>query len=66
MAAATRTYDTGEVAALLGVSPWLIYQQVRAGSCPLPHIKLGRRLLFPKAAIDRLLDCQHDPGPAVQ
>jgi predicted DNA-binding transcriptional regulator AlpA len=46
-AATNKTYDASEVAALLGVSPWLIYQQVRAGSCPLPHIKLGRRLLFP-------------------
>jgi hypothetical protein len=37
---------------------------VRAGSCPLPHIKLGRRLLFPRAAIDRLLDGECNPEMA--
>jgi excisionase family DNA binding protein len=38
-----------ETAELLGVSRWLVQQAARRGE--LPHIRLGRRILFPQAAV---------------
>jgi excisionase family DNA binding protein len=62
MAAATYTAD--ELAERLGVSSWAVYQAVRAGSPPVPVIRVGRRVLFARAAVDRLLglpDLQEAP-----
>lgn len=42
-----------EAAALLGVSRNLAYQMARQGQ--LPVIKFGRRLLVPKAALEKML-----------
>jgi excisionase family DNA binding protein len=53
MAAATYTAD--ELADLLGCSSWALYQSVRRGDCPFPPIRVGRRIVFPKAVVDRLL-----------
>lgn len=50
-----RTYDAGQVADLLGVSTWAIYESVRRGECPVDPIRVGRRLVWPRAAVDRLL-----------
>ena len=41
-------------AALLGVSEDSVYQKVRAGE--LPHKRLGRRIIIPRAALERWLD----------
>lgn len=49
------TYCTAEVAQLLGVSEWSLYQSVRRGDPPITPIRVGRRLVWPKAAVDRLL-----------
>ena len=49
------TIDAEELAALLGVSTWGIYQAVRRGDCPIPPIRVGRRVVFSRAAVDRLL-----------
>ncbi len=39
--------SVAEAADLLGVSQWLVLQQVRRGS--IPHKRVGRRILFPRA-----------------
>ena len=59
--AATVTVE--ELAELLGVSSWAVYQACRSDSCPVPPIKVGRRIVFPKAAVDRLLGLE-EPDPA--
>lgn len=41
------TMDVAEAAELLGVSPWLVLQQIRQGN--LPHKRFGRRILIPRA-----------------
>lgn len=51
----TLTYNAREVADLLGVSEWSIYQSVRDGACPVDPIRVRRRLVWPRAAVDRLL-----------
>ena len=46
-------YTVPEVAKMLGINRNLGYEMARTGQ--IPTIKLGRRLVCPKAAIDRLL-----------
>lgn len=48
-----RTYDVEEAAKLLGIGRNAAYDAARRGE--IPTIKMGRRLLVPKAALDRLL-----------
>jgi excisionase family DNA binding protein len=48
-----RTYTINEVARALGVNRNSAYQAARAGE--LPVIKIGRRLLVPKVAFERML-----------
>lgn len=54
------TYTAAEVAALLGVSEWGIYQAVRNGTIPFQPIKIGRRLVWPRAIVDRALGLSGD------
>ena len=42
------TMDVAEAALLLGVSPWLVLQQIAKGN--LPHKRFGRRILIPRRA----------------
>ena len=42
------TMDVAEAAVLLGVSPWLVLQQIAKGN--LPHKRFGRRILIPRRA----------------
>jgi predicted DNA-binding transcriptional regulator AlpA len=51
-----KTYNAKELADELGVSVSSIYQSVKDGDCPVPPIKVGRRLVWPKATVDRLLE----------
>jgi predicted DNA-binding transcriptional regulator AlpA len=66
----TATYSAEQFADLLGVSPWSIYQSVKSGTCPIDPIRVGqRRLVWSKAAVDRLLGLdthENDPdtGPS--
>jgi len=48
-----RTYTVEEAGRLLGLSRNTAYARATDGS--LPTIRFGRRLLVPKAALDRLL-----------
>lgn len=47
------TLTVEEAAARLGLSRWSAYNLAKNGE--LPTIKLGRRVLVPKAALDKLL-----------
>ena len=47
------TLSVEEAAQALGISRAFAYESVRRGD--IPHIKIGRRLLVPKLALDRLL-----------
>jgi len=57
----TRTLSTAEFADLLGVSEWALYESVRRGDPPIPPIRVGRRLLWSRAAVDALLGEDSDP-----
>ena len=48
------TYTIDEVARALGVNRNSAYQAARVGE--LPVIKIGRRMLVPKAAFERMLE----------
>lgn len=49
------TLSTEEFARLLGVSPWTLYSAVKTGVPPIAPVRVGRRLLWPRAAAERLL-----------
>jgi len=46
--------NVNEAAKLLGLSRGSAYQACLTGQ--IPHIKIGKRILIPKAALDRLLE----------
>lgn len=50
---ATLTAD--EFAELLGVSRDSIYDACRRGDCPVEPIRVGRRLVWPRARVEELL-----------
>lgn len=52
-------YTVPQVARMLGINRNLAYQLARIGS--LPTLRLGKRLVCPKVAIDRMLQ-QADDG----
>lgn len=49
------TYTADELAAMLGVSTWSIYNSVKSGDCPVAPVRVGRRLVWPKAKVDALV-----------
>jgi len=48
------TLSLAEAARMLGISQWHCGELARAGK--LPSLKLGRRRLFPREAIQRLIN----------
>lgn len=48
-----KTYTVEEAAEVLGLSRNSAYEGIRSGD--IPAIRVGRRLLIPKVALDRLL-----------
>jgi len=59
------TYDVVEAGRLLGLGRNASYEAAKAGQ--IPTIRIGRRLLVPKAALDRLLNeagCTSPSTPA--
>jgi len=50
---ARRTLDVPEVAKLLGIGRDTAYEAVASGE--IPSIRLGRRIVVPEAALERLL-----------
>lgn len=49
------TVNASEFAQILGVSTWTVYESVRRGDCPIPPIRVGRRLLWPRTRVEELL-----------
>lgn len=47
------TLSVAQTADLLGISRWLVQQAVRDGS--LPSVRVGRRILIPRARLDAWL-----------
>jgi excisionase family DNA binding protein len=56
------TYTAEELAELLGVSAWSVYASVKSGGCPIEPIRVGRRMVWPRSAVDRLLGLEGDDG----
>ena len=52
------TLSVGEAAKLLGIGRNLAYDRVKTGEIPV--IKIGRRLLVPRRALEKLLE---EPKP---
>lgn len=46
------TLRVDEAARVLGISRWSLYKAVKRDDSSLPFIKIGGRILFPKAALD--------------
>ena len=49
------TLTVHEAARRLGVSADALYDAIRAGNAPVSILRVGRRVLIVKAALDRLL-----------
>lgn len=47
------TYEVEEAGRMLGISRGAAYQAVQRGE--LPSIRIGKRIVIPRAAFDRLL-----------
>lgn len=47
------TLDAKEAAAVLGVSTWTLYETVKAGTCPVEPLRVGKRLRWPTALVLR-------------
>ena len=58
------TYQVPELAEMLGISEWGVYQSVRQGTCPVPPIRVGRRVVFARAAVDKLLGLNDESRPS--
>jgi excisionase family DNA binding protein len=54
MTVTAQTYSIKEAARRLGIGRNSAYEAARRGD--IPSIKIGRRLLVPRAALDRLLE----------
>ncbi len=50
------TCDVPSAAKILGVHPLTLYSAIRRGESPVPVIRIGRRILVPRAALERLLE----------
>jgi excisionase family DNA binding protein len=48
-------YSVDEVAALLGVNRLTVYSAIKRNEAPFPIVRIGRRIVVPKAAVDRML-----------
>jgi predicted DNA-binding transcriptional regulator AlpA len=52
---ASATITAQELAEMLGVSTWAVYESAKAGTCPVEPIKVGRRLVWSRARVEQLL-----------
>jgi excisionase family DNA binding protein len=55
------TVSVNVAAARLGIDRLTLYAAIRRGEAPLPVIRIGRRILIPRRALERLLDGEADP-----
>jgi excisionase family DNA binding protein len=49
------TLSVEETAQRLGISRGLCYEKARRNELPVPVIRIGKRMVIPRAAVDRLL-----------
>jgi excisionase family DNA binding protein len=54
------TVTVEEAAAMLGISRTLAYELVRRGI--LPHLRLARRIVISRRAVERLIDDSDQPA----
>jgi excisionase family DNA binding protein len=47
-------YTVAEARQTLGISRGLMYEAIRTGT--IPSVRIGRRILIPKTALERVLD----------
>lgn len=52
---ARETCSVEEAARRLGFDKQAVYRDIRAGTCPFPVIRVGRRIRVPVAPLERLL-----------
>lgn len=53
----SRTISVEQAGELLGISRWLAYEQAKTGTIAgVPVLRVGRRLLVPRTALERVLD----------
>lgn len=55
-----KTYTVPEAAAVLGIGRTAAYEAVRSGK--IPTLRIGKRLLVPRAALERLLENPNAAG----
>ena len=55
-------YSVAEAARSLGISPWLVREQCRTGR--LRHVRIGQRIIIPRAALVELLSEPERDGVA--
>jgi hypothetical protein len=62
---AAAVYSAEEIAELLALSPWAAYEAARRGDTAIGGlaIRVGRRLVWPRAAVDRLLGIDPESAP---
>ena len=57
-----RTMNLEEFADDFGIDRSTVYHLAKTGALPVPVIRLGRRLVVSRVAVDRLLAPGPDPG----
>lgn len=58
------TASIGEVATRFGIARSTAYELAKADRLPVPVIRLGRRMVVPRAALDKLLGDENARPPA--
>jgi predicted DNA-binding transcriptional regulator AlpA len=63
---APAVYRAEEVAEMFSLSPWAVYEAVKRQEAPIgtAAIRCGRRVVWPKTSIDRLLGLQPQSSEA--
>lgn len=56
------TVTVEEFAAMVGISRFSAYRELRDGN--VPHLRLGKRIVIPRAALERWLDNCGGKAPA--
>ena len=58
-----QTLNIEAVAKRLGINRSTAYELARRDQLPVPVIRLGRRMVVSRRALDALLGAQHEPRP---
>ena len=55
-------YTADEVSGLARISTWTLYTSIKTNTCPFAFVRIGRRIVFPKAGVDRILGIEDTPA----